>query len=145
MLERLRQSLALRLAVQYALVFAASTVVLFGVLYWVLARALEQRDQAVVEQRAAILARAYEGGSLKGVVGQLNNDTAQDGTAWFARVIDPRTGPVWVNVPSDWVQTVVQRIPIPEWGVTAEREIPTVRLPQDALRDYAIASRMLYD
>ena len=98
MLERLRQSLALRLAVQYALVFAASTVVLFGVLYWVLARALEQRDQAVVEQRAAILARAYEGGSLKGVVGQLNNDTAQDGTAWFARVIDPRTGPVWVNV-----------------------------------------------
>ena len=145
MLERLRQSLALRLAVQYALVFAASTVVLFGVLYWVLARALEQRDQAVVEQRAAILARAYEGGSLKGVVGQLNNDSAQDGTAWFARVIDPRTGPVWVNVPSDWVQTVVRRIPIPEWGVTAEREIPTVRLPQDALRDYALASRMLYD
>ena len=96
MLERLRQSLALRLAVQYALVFAASTVVLFGVLYWVLARALEQRDQAVVEQRAAILARAYEGGSLKGVVGQLNNDTAQDGTSWFVRVIDPRTGPVWV-------------------------------------------------
>jgi signal transduction histidine kinase len=145
MLDRLRQSLALRLAVQYALVFAASAMVLFGVLYWVLARALEQRDQAVVERRAAMLARAYADANLKGVVAQLDSATAQDGTDWFVRVIDPRNGPVWVKVPSDWVQTVVQRIPIPEWGVTAEREIPTVRLPRDALRDYAVASRMLHD
>jgi hypothetical protein len=50
-----------------------------------------------------------------------------------------------VKAPPDWVQTVVQRIPIPGWGVTAERAIPTVRLPQDALRDYAIASRALFD
>ena len=50
-----------------------------------------------------------------------------------------------MKAPPDWVQTVVQRIPIPEWGVTAERAIPTVRLPQDALRDYAIASRALFD
>ena len=55
MLERLRQSLALWLAVQYAIVFALSAAILFGVLYWVLARALEERDQAVVEQRAAVL------------------------------------------------------------------------------------------
>ena len=32
-----------------------------------------------------------------------------------------------------------------QWDVTAERKIPTVRLPQDALRDYAIASRALFD
>ena len=64
---------------------------------------------------------------------------------WFVRVIDPRDGPIWVKAPPDWVQTVVQRIPIPEWGVSAERAIPTVRLPQDALRDYAIASRTLFD
>jgi hypothetical protein len=49
MFKRLRQSLALWLAVQYALVFAASATILFGVLYWVLARALEERDQAIVD------------------------------------------------------------------------------------------------
>ena len=31
----------------------SSATILFGVLYWVLARALEERDQAVVERRAA--------------------------------------------------------------------------------------------
>jgi len=76
---------------------------------------------------------------------QLNSDASQDGSAWFVRVIDPRHGSIWVKAPPDWVQAVVQRIPIPEWGVTAEREIPTVRLPQDALRDYAVASRTLFD
>ena len=145
MLERLRQSLALWLAVQYALVFALSATILFGVLYWVLARALEERDQAVVEQRAAVLARAYADAQLGAVVERLNGGAAQDADAWFVRVIDPRDGPIWVKAPPDWVQTVVQRIPIPEWGVSAERAIPTVRLPQDALRDYAIASRTLFD
>jgi len=76
---------------------------------------------------------------------QLNSDASQDGSAWFVRVIDPRHGSIWVKAPPDWVQAVVQRNPIPEWGVPAEREIPTVRLPQDALRDYAVASRTLFD
>ncbi len=144
MLSRLRQSLALWLAIQYALVFAVSATILFGALYWVLARALEERDQAVVERRAAALARAYADGLLGAVVERFNG-TAPEEDAWFVRVIDARQGTVWVKAPPDWVQTVVQRIPIPEWGLTAERTIPTVRLPQDALRDYAIASRPLFD
>ncbi len=144
MLSRLRQSLALWLAIQYALVFAVSATILFGALYWVLARALEERDQAVVEQRAAALARAYANGLLGAVVDRFSG-AAPEEDAWFVRVIDARQGTVWVKAPPDWVQTVVQRIPIPEWGVTAERTIPTVRLPQDALRDYAIASRALFD
>lgn len=141
MLERLRQSLALRLAVQYALVFAFSAAALFGVLYWVLASALEERDQAAVETRAALLAQAYELAGLNGVVDQLNGEAAAEASECFVRIIDERSGPIWVKAPPDWVQTVVQRIPIPAWGVTAEREIPTVRMPQNALRDYAIASR----
>ena len=145
MLERLRQSLALRLAVQYALVFAFSAAALFGVLYWVLASALEERDQAAVETRAALLAQAYELAGLNGVVDQLNGEAAAEASEYFVRIIDERSGPIWVKAPPDWVQTVVQRIPIPAWGVTAEREIPTVRMPQNALRDYAIASRPLFD
>lgn len=144
MLSRLRQSLALWLAIQYALVFAVSATILFGALYWVLARALEERDQAVVERRAAALARAYADGLLGALIDRFNG-AAPEEESWFVRVIDPRQGTVWVKAPLDWVQTVVQRIPIPEWGVTAERTIPTVRLPQDALRDYAIASRALFD
>jgi sensor domain CHASE-containing protein len=62
MLESFRQSLAVRLAALYALVFAAGASALFGVLYFVLARSLEARDRAAVEQRAESYARAYEQG-----------------------------------------------------------------------------------
>jgi hypothetical protein len=134
MLERLRQSLALWLAVQYALVFAASAIILFGVLYWVLAHALEERDQAVVERRAAALARAYADGQLSRLVERLNGGAAPDGDAWFVRVIDPRDGPIWVKAPPDWVQTVVQRIRFRSGSDRRTRD-PTVRLLQDALRD----------
>ena len=44
MLERLRQSLALHLAAQYALVFALGSGALFGVLYWTLAESLNARE-----------------------------------------------------------------------------------------------------
>ena len=45
-LPRLRESLALRLAAQYALVFALSSGILFGVLYWTLAESLDARELA---------------------------------------------------------------------------------------------------
>ena len=54
MLDRLRQSLALRLALQHALVFAVAAAGLFGVLYWLLADSLEAREQSAVERRAEI-------------------------------------------------------------------------------------------
>src|SRR5580704_15424083 len=62
MLEEIRQSLAVRLAATYAAVFAAGAAALFGVLYWVLAHSLEERDRAAVEQRAETYALAYEQG-----------------------------------------------------------------------------------
>ena len=43
MLERIRHSLAVRLGVLYALVFALGAAAVFGVLYWFLADALEKR------------------------------------------------------------------------------------------------------
>ncbi|HRE84355.1 MAG TPA: hypothetical protein PLN52_25160 [Opitutaceae bacterium] len=49
MFDRFRQSLALRLAVLYACVFAAGAALLFAALYWVLAEALESRERTAVE------------------------------------------------------------------------------------------------
>ena len=64
MLRRLRQSLALRLATFYTVAFAVAASVLFGVLYWILARALEARDREAVEHRAEAFARLSEGGAI---------------------------------------------------------------------------------
>ena len=65
MLKRLRQSLALRLALQYAAVFALSAGVLFGFLYWTLAESLNARaigfyNRALTHEKLGDLQSAYE-------------------------------------------------------------------------------------
>jgi hypothetical protein len=69
MLERLRQSLALRLAIQYALVFALGAAVLFGVLYWLLANALDARERAALIRQTEEFAASFERGSIAALRG----------------------------------------------------------------------------
>ena len=146
MFDRLRQSLALRLAVQYALVFALCAAVLFGVLYWLLAGALEQRDQAAVEHRAADFAATYQLGGVAALSALVHNDTAPDVRSLFVRLISPAGVAVFVAAPADWIETEVKRFPVPDWeGLVAEQKTQTVRVPQDALRDYTIATLQLPD
>src|SRR5436190_415426 len=64
MLERLRQSLALRLAVQYAFVFALASALAFTALYWALASALERREQQSAANDYAIASRELSDGRV---------------------------------------------------------------------------------
>ena len=144
MLERLRQSLALRLALQYALVFAFFAAVLGGALYWTLAEALEGREQASVQARATELAGLYARGGAGLLRARLDRDAAAPSTrAFFVRVLRPNNDLVLVSVPPDWIETQLERIPFP--GFTVTRPTYAVRVPQSALRDYAIATRELPD
>jgi len=144
MLERLRQSLALRLALQYALVFAFVAAVLFGALYWTLADALENREQTAVQARATELASLYERGGTALLRARLDRDSASPSArSFFVRVLRPDNELVLVSVPPDWIQTQIERLPFP--GFTLTRPTYAVRVPQSALRDYAIASRELPD
>ncbi len=146
MFDRLRQSLALRLAWQYALMFALCVGMLFCVLYWVLARSLERRDQQAVERRADDFAATYEIGGAAALSAMVHSDTAPDVRTLFVRLISPASGAVFVAAPPDWIETQVEHFPVPEWaGIIAERKTQTVRVPQNALRDYTIASHPLPD
>jgi signal transduction histidine kinase len=65
----------------------------------------------------------------------------------FVRILGEGGETLFASVPADWIETQVQRLPLPErWGRgEVVREIRTVRVPQSAARDYAIASRILMD
>mgnify|MGYP003344057750 FL=1 len=144
MLERLRQSFALRLALQYALVFAFFAAALGGALYWTLAEALENREQAAVQARATELAGLYARGGAVLLRARLDRDAAAaNSRAFFVRVLRPNNDLVLVSVPPDWIETQLERIPFP--GFTVTRPTYAVRVPQSALRDYAIATRELAD
>ena len=146
MFERLRRSLALRLASLYTLVFALAAALLFAVLYWVLANALEAREKAAVEQLAGRLSRVYEEGGALALRGEINSNTAPEVRSFFVRVVTASNETVFVSVPPDWLQTQVLSIPIPgSGGLEAMRQISTVRVPLNALKDYAVASAQLPD
>jgi signal transduction histidine kinase len=142
MLDRLRQSLAFRLAILYAVVFALASAVLFSVLYWLLADALEQRDQIAIGRRAELFSAAYDLGGIILLKQEINN--SRDPQPYFVRIVNPDSTYDWVGAPPDWIQTQVQRIPVGPFVYT--RQTQTLRLPtSSALRDYAMASHTLGD
>lgn len=148
MLDRLRQSLALRLAVRYTLVFALALAIVFSTLYWVLATALEKRETEAVERRADLLKASFELGGTPAMRAQLSTDRSPEVRSYFVRIVGPNNEPVFEHVPATWVETQVQELRIPlleRLGIPATQEVrtETVRVPENALRDYAIALRPL--
>jgi signal transduction histidine kinase len=138
MLERLRQSLALRLAAQYALVFALSSGVLFGVLYWTLAEALNARELAGLERQVRALADSFGRGSPVDFIARVKNSPSPEMSASFVRLITPDGSTYFQKLPDDWIETQVKSIPF--GAFTLNQEVSTVRIPQTALRDYSIAT-----
>jgi signal transduction histidine kinase len=146
MLEAFRQSLAIRLAAIYSLVFAAGAAALFGILYWILAHSLEERDRAGVEQRAENYAQAYEQGGAMALRARLGADPSPDARSLFVRLLAPDGSTLFATIPSDWVESQVERRLVPDgWGGWSAQEIHSVRIPRDAARDFALASRVLSD
>lgn len=144
MFEKLSRSLALRLSLQYALVFALSAGLLFSALYWRLADSLEQRDQELVEQHASRFAEAAQVGGVEGLSTMIHDSLAPEVRSLFVRLISPDNVAVFVLAPPDWIETEVRRLPIPDWqGLITEQRRQIVRIPQDALRDYTIATHHL--
>jgi signal transduction histidine kinase len=146
MLEAFRQSLAIRIAAIYSLVFAAGAAALFGVLYWTLAHSLEARDRAAVEGRAEAYAQAYEQGGALSLRARLSADPSPDARSLFVRLLGADGSTLFATIPSDWVESQVERRLVPDgWGGWSAQEVHSVRIPRDALRDFAVASRILSD
>jgi signal transduction histidine kinase len=146
MLEAFRQSLAMRLAALYAAVFAAGAAALFGVLYWVLAHSLEARERAAVELRAEEFAQAYGRGGPGALRDRLNADSSPEVRSLFVRLLGPGGETVFATVPSDWIDPQFETRLVPDgWGGWSKQEVHSVRVPRDAQRDFAVASRVLPD
>lgn len=138
MFDRLRQSLALRLAAQYAFVFALCVGVLFGVLYWSLAAALNARELAALERQVRALADAFGRGTPADVIARVKNNPSPEMSASFVRLVAPNGTVFFQKLPDDWVETEIK--PIPFGPFTINQEVRTERIPQNALRDYSIAT-----
>jgi signal transduction histidine kinase len=145
MLDRIRQSLALRLGVLYALIFALGAAVVFALLYWVLAGALEARERTAVERQAETYAQIYEQGGPAALRARIADEAGSpEVSSLFVRIIGGDGAMTFSRVPPDWVQTQAQQIIVPDgWGGWEKQAVRTVRVPRDAEKDFTVVNRPL--
>jgi signal transduction histidine kinase len=146
MVERFHHSLALRLAAVYALLFALSAAVLFGVLYVLLARSLDAREHEALERRAADWAAAYNAGGPGLLRARIDADNSPEVRSLFVRLLGSDGEATFAKVPPDWIEPQGERRLVPDgWGGWDAQEVHSVRVPRDAAHDFAVTSLQLFD
>jgi signal transduction histidine kinase len=146
-LERLHRSLAVRLSVWFAALFAIGFTAIFALLYWSLARQLLARDSEALQLRLQQYAGIYALAGQYGLEARYAEDSqAPHVRSLFIQLVN-RNGTVeWAKIPSDWIEADAQRVAVPDgWGGWAQRQNYTVRVPRDEEQDLAVAAQVLPD
>lgn len=145
--DHLRRSLAVRLSVWFAALFAVGFTAIFGLLYWTLARQLEARDYEALQLRLQQYADIYGASGLVGLRERVAEDSeAPHVRTMFIRLIGRGGDAVWGKIPPDWIEADAQRVAVPNgWGGWTARQTYTLRVPQSEEQDLAVVGRVLYD
>jgi signal transduction histidine kinase len=145
--ERWRRSLAVRLSVWFATLFAIGFSAIFGLLYWSLGRQLEARDNEALHLRLNQYAQIYAASGLNGLRARVAEDSEGPHVrSLFIRLVGRGGEAVWGKIPPDWIEADARRIDVPDgWGGWTQRQGYTVRVPRDEEQDLAVASRVLVD
>ncbi len=136
------RSIALRLGLWQALLFAAASAATFITAYQLLAKSLEERERDALEARAAEYVGAFARGGVNAVRAVLESEQHLSAVqALFVRIIGPGGEVSWAKVPETWAEEDMQLVPVPV--VAAMPEALTARVVQDAERDIVVVPRML--
>jgi heavy metal sensor kinase len=102
--ERLTRTFGSRLAMWYFGLFVASTVVVLGLAYALLAVSLRARDRELVESTLVRYAAAFERRGLSGLDAAIEADSATGRyEPLFVRVLTPGGSLTYTNMPNAWV------------------------------------------
>jgi signal transduction histidine kinase len=134
------RSLALRLGLWQAALFAGTMAVTFAAAYHFLAESLEAREREALEARAAEYAGAFARGGMTEVRALLEDEQHQPGVqALFVRLIGADGRVNWTKVPEAWSEDDIQRVPIADPAAAAA----SIRVAQDMARDIVVVPRAL--
>ena len=146
-LDRLHRSLAVRLSVWFAALFAIGFTAIFALLYWTLGRQLEARDTEALQLRLQQYAGIYAIAGLYGLEARYADDSQTPHVrSLFIQLVNRNGAVEWAKIPSDWIEADAQRVSVPDgWGGWAQRQNYTVRVPRDEEQDLAVAAQVLPD
>ncbi|MBE2282362.1 MAG: HAMP domain-containing histidine kinase [Prosthecobacter sp.] len=138
------RSFTVRLTLGYATIFTLSAAVLFGLLYVLLASALERKDREVIEARLKECAAVYASGGLPALrnLVERNSTDVDKSKSFFVRVTGRLGSVLFVNVPNEWLR--VDEVPSQQAQSDASRP-GWLRIPKDDERDLTVATAKLID
>lgn len=141
-LDRLTRSFTFRLSVGYAALFTLSAVILFGLLYLLLASTLQRKDREVIEARLRECEAVYDNGGLAALqeLVQRSRDSDKD-KSFFVRLAGQRGSVLLLAAPDDWVQFDTSTL---DRGGDLSRLV-WLRIPKDEERDFTVAAMRLPD
>src|SRR2546423_1297035 len=135
-LKRLGRSFSVRLSLWYTSIFTISAALLFLVVYFLLASAVQRKDRELIESHLKEYAAIYQSGGLYA----LRNWIARSGEADMEKSFFVRVNNVLVTAPKDWFQF---EPPASDFGVS--RQVVWLRIPKDEERDFMLARMRFLD
>jgi signal transduction histidine kinase len=136
------RSFTVRLSLWYTLIFTLSAGVLFALLYYLLAAALERKDHELIETRLKACAAIYDSGGLSVLQEFVQRSNESDkARTFFVRVASRAGNALLLNVPQDWVQFDAAAL---QPGGNPSHLV-WLRIPKDEESDVTIASMRLPD
>ena len=142
LLDRFGRTISFRLNLWYAAIFTVSSCALFLVLYFLLAVAIEWKDQEVIEAKVKEYSTVYEAGGLPALQNRVGSTPdAREQKGFFVRWESPFRGAMLLAVPQDWVEFDTTHA-----DASGRRpRAPFIRIPKDAEKDFTLAYTTLFD
>ena len=135
-------SFGVELSLGYAMLFTLSAAILFGLLYVLLASALERKDREVIESKLKECAAVYDNGGLPALRDLVQRTRDADKTRPFlVRVTGYRGSVLLYTVPDDWLH--FDESSLQPAGDTSRPA--WLRIPKDEENDFTVASMLLPD
>ena len=125
-IDRVNQALGLRLAAWYLGTFLASTIVIVGLTYGLLATSLETRDHDIIQSTLREYATRYQAGGLPALAGAIEVEQRSGSREpLFVRLVGPFQDVLLYSLPETWGAFDLSELPGGQndiWGQVRARD-----------------------
>jgi signal transduction histidine kinase len=134
------RSIAFRLSLWYAVIFALSTAALLALVYWLVANALQNKDKEVILAQLNEDATIYEAGGFDALKQRvIQNNNSADPKSFYVFLRTPAQLSIPLTVPDEW------RGFTPGAVLQLGRQFEINSIPKNAQRDFKLAKAQMPD
>ena len=142
LLERLRRRVGFQLSLWFVLLFLLSSATLFGLTYYLLAAAIQNRERILLEARLKEATQLYENGGVNALREWVQSQPPKLQRMFFVRLVSSGNSVTLLNAPEDWIAF---QDTVTDWQEYRHEAGVVIWLPRDEEKDLVLDSAMLPD